>query len=401
MVLLAPLMFYGGILFEYHLGPDVNSFLKPALFTRSSTAGVDYKTLDEIWQLMLRKYPHKDLSSQDAFNGAAQGLVHLYLNDKYGDGFSFYFTPEELKQERESLAGQFGGIGANVLTKDTKLTVTGVVQGSPAEKSGMKAGDVVIKVDGVDVTGMSGDAVVTRIHGPVGTHVVVTVLRVTKTLDIDMVRDNIVVPSVKFMVDIAPKVLYVRIYKFGERTDSELATALQAGFAKGDTQVILDLRGNPGGFVDKADSTVSQFVPSGLSVVVVGRDNSREEHHVSGQGIAFKQKLVVLIDGQSASASEIVAGALKDAHRGTLVGEKTFGKGLVENDYPLSNGGDLHLTIAYWFTPAGHSIDKNGITPDRQLALSAPENFFLVGQDGSDPKKDNQLQLALQVLKGK
>lgn len=401
-LLLIPLMFYAGVLFEYHLGPDVNISISALLFAQPGRGGgLDHATLDEIWQIMQRRYPKKDLNAQDAFNGAAQGLVHLYLNEKYQDGFSYYLTPEELAREKQDLSGQFGGIGANVSSKDGKLVVTGTVSGSPAEQSGMKKDDVIVKVDGVAVTGQAADAVVTRIHGAVGTHVIVTVLRGTKTIDIDMVRATIVVPSVRYKRDIAPKVLYVRIYRFGERTDQELRDALKDGFSHGDTQVVLDLRGNPGGYVDKADSTVSEFVQSGLSVVVRGRDDSKEEHRVSGQGSAFKQKLVVLIDGQTASAAEIVAGALKDNKRGTLVGDKTFGKGLVENDYPLRNGGDLHLTIAYWFTPAGTSIDHNGITPDRPVALSAPDSFFQVDQDGSDIKKDNQLQAALAVLKGK
>ena len=204
-------------------------------------------------------------------------------------------------------------------------------------------------------------------------------------------------PSVRSK-DLGKGVLYVRIYDFGAQTAADFEKALQDGFGRHDTKVVLDLRQNPGGYVSAADSVVSEFVKSGKTVTLIGRDGSKEEHTASGNGVAFTQKLVVLIDDQSASASEIVSGALKDNHRATLVGIKSFGKGSVQEDFSLRNGGDLHLTIALWYTPSGLSIEKNGITPDRVVTLPQASARYEVDQTSSKPAADTQLQAALAAL---
>jgi carboxyl-terminal processing protease len=222
--------------------------------------------------------------------------------------------------------------------------------------------------------------------------------------DFDIVRASINVPSVESR-DLAGGILYVRIFDFGAHTADDFRTSLNQGFAHGDKKVLLDLRENPGGFVTAANSVVSEFVKSGISVSIVGRDGKHDDQRVSGNGVAFTEPLVVLIDGQTASAAEIVAGALKDSHRARLVGDKSFGKGSVQDDFPISNGGDLHLTVAHWFTPSGHSIQKNpsdpnsgGITPDRALGLDKPEHFYNVDDPASNPTLDNQLQAARALL---
>lgn len=390
--------FYLGVLFEFHLGPTLDAGIAPLMFSRSSR-GLDFDTLGEIWRVMQHRYARKDLSADDAFNGAAKGLVHLFLEGRYGDAFSTYFTPDELRQQNERLAGQFGGIGANIEIKDGKLLVTSVLANNPAARAGIRGGDIVTRIEGTDVAGLTVDAAVGRIHGPSGSHVHLAVLRGTQTLQFDLVRANIVVPSVRSKT-IVSGVLYVRIYEFGEHTADDFDKALRDGIAARDSMIVLDLRRNPGGFVDKADTVISEFVSSGQSVVLVGRDGTREEHKVSGQGVAFSQKLVVLVDEGTASASEIVAGAFKDHHRAAaLVGKKTFGKGLVEEDFRLRNGGDVHLTIAYWYTPSGHSIQGNGITPDVDVGLAAADDMYEVDVPSSDPRKDAQLQAALTAIR--
>jgi carboxyl-terminal processing protease len=276
------------------------------------------------------------------------------------------------------------------------LTVTAVLPSTPAEAGGLQVGDVVTRIDGKDTAGSSVDDAVQKIRGKVGTHVVLTVSRAGKTRDYDIVRALISVPSVRSK-DIAPGVLYIRIYEFGEHTAQDFEKQLSDGIKRGDTRVIFDLRQNPGGFVTAADQVVSQFVQSGTTVTVAER-TTKTEHKVTGQGVAFTQKLVVLVDENSASASEIVAGALQDHKRGPLVGVKTFGKGLVEQDFPLRNGGDLHLTIAYWYRPSGKSINLVGITPDRVLPLAHPTDLFEVDQPASNPSADAQLQAAIAAL---
>ena len=398
LVLLAMLVaFYGGFLAQFHYGPSIDNQIPAALLFAQKHQGLDFATLQQIYDLMDHEYP-KSVNSDDAFNGAAKGMVQLYLNGKYGDAFSTYLTPDELKQNQDFLQGSFGGIGATMSAQTGKLTIIKLLPNTPAANSGLKAGDIVTQIDGQVTDGMTLDTAVNKIKGPVGSHVKLKVQRDTQNLDFDITRDNIVVPSVRSQ-EIAPGVLYVRVSDYGADTAKDFEAALQQGINRGDGKVVLDLRQNPGGYVSAADSVVSEFVQSGTSVVVVGRNNQKEEHKVSGHGVAFTQKLVVLVDGNTASAAEITAGALEDNHRATLVGQKTFGKGLVEQDYPLRNGGDLHLTIAYWFRPNGQSIDKNGITPDKVVALDKPENLWDIDTPGSDPAKDAQLQAALVALK--
>jgi carboxyl-terminal processing protease len=280
-----------------------------------------------------------------------------------------------------------------------------VLAGTPAQQAGLAQNDVVTMIDGATTNGLTVDQAVNKIRGSVGSHVRLGVLRSGSTKEFDIVRASINVPSVASK-DLSPGVLYVRIFEFGEHTADDFQAALQQGIQHGDKKIVLDLRENPGGFVTAANAAVSQFVKSGISVSIVGRDGKHDDQHVSGQGVAFSQLVVVLVDGQTASAAEIASGALKDNHRAKLVGDKTFGKGSVQDDFPITNGGDLHLTIAHWFTPSGHSIQKDprdpnsgGITPDVAVALDKPEHFYNIDNKSADPALDNQLQAALAALK--
>jgi carboxyl-terminal processing protease len=403
VVIVGPLGFYLGALFEFNAGPQLNNSLAPLFFAKP-VSGLDLPTLDQMWQIIQREYARKNPSAQAAFDGAGKGLVHS-LDSQYGDGFSAYLTPDELQRNKEFLSGSFGGVGAAMAVDNGVLTISSVYPNTPADRAGLKAKDAVKRIDGVDTTNMAVDAAVARIRGKVGTHVRLVVQRGAATKEFDLIRDNIVIPSVR-SIELRKGVLYVRVYDFGEHTADDFEKALKDGINRGDGKIILDLRQNPGGFVNAADAVTSEFVSSGLDVTLVDRNGKRDEHRVSGHGVAFTQQLVVLIDAQSASASEIVAGALKDNHRAlALVGQKTFGKGSVQTDYSLRNGGDLHLTIALWYTPSGHSIEKTptdpksgGIAPDKEVALAKPDDLYQVDQAGADPKKDAQLQAALALL---
>ena len=402
-ILALPFAFYLGALTQFHFGPDFDGSIAPLLFTQPTTS-LDERTLNEIWQSMQRNYATSGLSGADAFDAAAKGLVHLLLSGKYADDFSAYYTPAELKRNQDFLAGNFGGIGATMAARDGKLVISKVLSQTPAAQAGLRENDVVTSIDGTSTNGLSVDEAVAKIRGTVGTHVRLGVLRGGAVKDFDIVRANINVPSVESR-DLPRGVLYVRIFEFGARTADEFRSSLNQGFAHGDHKVLLDLRENPGGFVTAANSVVSEFVRSGISVSIVGRDGKHDDQRVSGNGVAFSQSLAVLIDGQTASAAEIVAGALKDNHRAKLVGDRSFGKGSVQDDFPVSNGGDLHLTVAHWFTPSGHSIQKNasdpnsgGITPDRALSLNQADHFYNIDNPSSNPAMDNQLQAALALL---
>jgi carboxyl-terminal processing protease len=403
-LLALPLVFYLGILTQFHLGPTFDSAVAPALFAQPTTT-LDFRTLNEIWQIMQRDYAKPGLSGADAFDAASKGLVHGLPSAKFGDDFSAYRTPAELKSDRAFLAGSFGGIGATMTSQAGKLVISRVLPSTPAQQSGLQANDVVVTIDGQTTNGLTVDLAVNKIRGNVGTHVRLVVLRNAAVKEFDIVRATIIDPSVESK-NIAPGVLYIRITKFAENTSDNFHTALNAGLARGDNKIVLDLRENPGGFVTAADNVVSEFVKSGLSVTLVGRDGKKEEHRVSGNGLAYAQQLVVLVDSQTASAAEITAGAIKDNHRGRIIGDKTFGKGSVQTDYPVSNGGDVHLTIALWYTPSGRSIQRDptnpnsgGIVPDQAVALDSPDHFFDIQAPNADPSTDNQLQAALVALK--
>ncbi|MDQ6747573.1 MAG: S41 family peptidase [Candidatus Dormibacteraeota bacterium] len=398
VALLVPLSFYLGVLFEFHAGPDIDQFIGPALFA-GPVKSLDLGTLNQMFEIMQVQYAKEGLSPSEAFNAAAKGLVHnLFGSPKYKDDFSLYFTPDELRQNQEFLGGSFGGVGATMQLKGGTLTVGSVIPGSPADAAGLKPGDVVTRINGQDTTGLSVNGAVQKIRGKVGTRVRLTVTRASKTLELDILRAQISVPSVRSK-ELAPGILYVRVYEFGAHTADDFARQLGDAVKRGDKKIIFDLRQNPGGFVSAADRVISEFVPSGVTVTVVGRGNARDEHRVTGQGVAFDTQVELLVDGNSASSSEIVAGALQDHHRATLVGNKTFGKGLVEQDFPLRNGGDLHLTIAYWYRPSGKSINLLGITPDHPVNLANPQDFYEVSDPLADPTHDAQLQAALKALK--
>ncbi|MHB8507677.1 MAG: S41 family peptidase [Candidatus Dormibacteria bacterium] len=395
VLLTFPIAFYLGAATEYHQGAVWDHLLAPAFFGRA-TSGFDTASLQDIWSNIQQRYAKENVSPDAAITGADKGLVKS-LNDQFGDRFSAYLTPEELRRNQEFLSGSFGGIGASMLGKAKQLVISAIVPGTPAAKAGLKANDVLLRIDGRDATSLSVDAAVTRIRGAVGTHVKLTVARGNQLLDFDLVRANISVPSVRSR-DFPGGILYVRLYEFGEHSGDDIEAALKEGFSRGDKKVILDLRQNPGGYVATSDQVASEFIKDGLNVTLVGRGGKREEHRVSGKGVAFTEPLVVLVDEQSASASEILSGALKDNNRAFLVGKKTFGKGSVQEDFQLRNGGDLHLTVAYWYTPRNVSIERNGITPDLSVDLSTPESFYEVDRSDSNPAGDAQLQAAIKHL---
>lgn len=383
--------FYLGALSEFHWGGYAPDWVKTALLYAPPKSNVDWNALDEVFTTIEQHYVKADPNGVRLTEGAASGMV-----GGLGDQFSRYETEAQYEANQNFLNGQFAGIGATVQQSGSQIVVANVLPGTPALKAGMKAGDVIVAVDGQSTAGWTADDAVNHIRGQANTTVKVDVSRNGKPVSFMMTREEISVPSVAAHV-FDSKVLYIRVFDFGTRTATEFDQALKSGLTNSVKSVILDLRDNPGGYVDAANSVISEFVKSGTSTVLVQRGGKEEVRTVSGDGVAFTNPLVVLVNENSASASEITAGALKDHHRATLVGVKTFGKGSVQEDFKLRDG-NLHLTIAYWLTPDRHSIEKTGITPDDTVKLATSQDEYSVQDAPNSFANDTQLKAALALL---
>ena len=385
--------FYGGSLAEFQFGAFAPDWTKSLLLYTPPKSNVDYRTLDDVFTTIQQHYVKPDASGVKLTEGAAAGMVNAL-----GDQFSRYLTPDEYRANQSFLSGQFAGIGASVQQKTDQIVLVSIMPGTPAEKAGLKAGDVVNAVDGQSTKGWTADDAVNHIRGKAGTTVKLQVSRNGQTLSFDITRENINVPSVATHV-FDNRVLYVRIFEFGGRTATEFDQALRDNLKGSVNMIVLDLRDNPGGYVDAANDVISEFVSEGTSTILVSRGGKEEPKKVTGTGRAFSNRLVVLLNENSASASEITAGAIKDHSRAQLVGVKSFGKGSVQEDFPLRDG-DLHLTIAIWLTPNHKSIDKTGITPDKTVTLANAQDEYAVDRTPNDFSKDTQLSAALALLEG-
>jgi carboxyl-terminal processing protease len=391
VLVVAIVAFYAGSLAEFQFGAFAPDWAKALLFYTPPKSNVDYRTLDDVFTTIQQHYVKPNANGTKLTEGAAAGMVNAL-----GDQFSRYLTPDEYRANQTFLSGQFAGIGASVQQKTDQIIIVSVMPGTPAEKAGVKAGDVIIGVDGQSTKGWTADDAVNRIRGKAGTTVKLQLSRNGQTLTFDITRENINVPSVATHV-FDNRVLYVRIFEFGGRTATEFDQALKDNLKGSVNMVLLDLRDNPGGYVDAANDVISEFVNQGTSTILVSRGGKEEVKKVTGTGRAFNNRLVVLLNENSASASEITAGAIKDHGRAQLVGVKSFGKGSVQEDFPLRDG-DLHLTIAIWLTPNHHSIDKTGITPDKTVTLANAQDEYAVDRTPNDFSKDTQLTAALALL---
>jgi carboxyl-terminal processing protease len=385
--------FYAGSLAEFQFGAFAPDWAKTLLFYTPPKSNVDYRALDEVFTTIQQHYVKANPDAVKLTEGAAAGMV-----SGLGDQFSRYLTPEEYRANQSFLSGQFAGIGASVQQKADQIVLVSILPGTPAEKAGLKVGDVVTAVDGQSTKGWTADDAVNHIRGKAGTSVKLQVSRNGQSFTFDLTRQDINVPSVATHI-FDNRVLYIHVFEFGSRTSAEFDQALKANLTGSVSMVLLDLRDNPGGYVDAANDVISEFVSSGASTILVSRGGKEDVRKVTGNGRAFSNPLVVLLNENSASASEITAGALKDYGRGKLVGVKSFGKGSVQEDFVLRDG-DLHLTIAYWLTPHHHSIEKTGITPDQTVTLASPTDEYAVDRTPNDFSKDTQLKAALALLEG-
>lgn len=337
-------------------------------------ASSDGKIPDEIYFLLqmenfLKTNYVGDIDDLELLRGAIKGMVES-LNDPYSE----YFTPSEFKDFNESISGNYEGIGIVITLKDKYITVVSVFSGSPAEKAGIKAGDRFVEIDGNDITGLSTAEVSKRLQGDKGTKVTIGVVRNGETLRFEVERDIVKINPVESRV-LGKGIGYIKINEFNVNTVENLDTSLDNFKESGVQGIVLDLRNNPGGYIDQAIEVAKRFVPQGPIVNLVSKDGKTQTYTSDSEPSPFS--LVVLVNGGSASASEILAGAIKDRNAGVLVGERTFGKGMVQRTLSLGALGGIKLTTAYYTTPNGTNINNAGIVPD-----------VVVETDKSNPIKD-------------
>lgn len=357
-----------------------------------SVGRVDLAEVQEAARLIQANYVDSKFDATMVSRGSVQGLVTAL-----GDPFSTYYDPNQYKRLQESYQGHFSGIGIYLSFGLAYPVITGTVPGSPAAAAGLKSGDQIVKVGDKDIRGIMADQATTLIQGPVGTQVTLTIQRGDQTLTYAITRAEIEIPTVRSTV-VGNRILYLRIYQFGSKTSSDFSSALKTGLG-GSNGVVLDLRGDPGGFVSAADDVISQFVATGETFETRGR-GSVNKHQVNGAHLAPAVPLVVLVDANTASAAEIVAGSLQVHHRAKLVGTKTFGKGSVQQDFRLKDGSDLHLTVERWYLPNGQTIDHKGLDPDLIVMLASHGDAFDVVQSSLGYARDTQLNAGLALLAG-
>ncbi len=412
----------------YFAGSGVDSVAR-SVFPRigGASSHIDSASIEQEWQAIQDHYVYRNLGADQATEGTEWGIVD-WLHSRFGlDRFSAFLTKSQfdmLKQQENNLysgsvgvsieARCLGGTVCVAGTSATELVLSGVRLGMPADKAGVQRGDVLVAVDKTEVASLSSDVdtqlakVPGLIRGRPGTAVSLTLRRGSRTLTVSATRADLTIPSV--YAKRIGSILYVEVIGFDSDTGKLVKQLLQQNL-NGATGIILDLRGNGGGYVTAAQELASQFLTPGGAVKDVMVRRGRMDQNgdpntaqtvthdaVLSGGVATQPKMVVLVDSDTASASEIVAASLRDYHRATLVGVKTFGKGSVQDDFPLPDGNDLHLTVEKWYGPDGENIDGVGITPDKVVPLPNPDAQFRIDVQSGDPAQDAQFQAALHLL---
>ena len=355
---------------------------------------VDFSLFWQVWDLMIQKYYDKSkLIPSQMINGAIEGMV-----SSVGDPYTTFLPPMQNKIVNENLSGSFSGVGIEIGYKEGRLAVISPLPGSPAEKAGIKPGDFIVKITDkaknvdLDSSEMSTSDAVTYIRGSKGTYVTLTLLRegVTTPIVVDIVREKISVPSVSLTwVGEGSNIANIKVSEFGSETKSEWNKAVSEIMAKSETKgIIIDLRNNPGGYMQSAIELASDFVPMNTVIVIQEEgDGSKQEYKSNTLPRLEKYRVVILINGGSASASEILSGALRDDRGVKLVGEKSFGKGTIQEPIDMTGGSGIHVTTAKWLTPKGTWVHDTGLTPDVEVI------------NPDDATEDLQLKAAVELFK--
>ena len=347
--------------------------------TRSTSAqGLDLVV--EAWNLLFDNYVERDKLDATTLSRAAIKGVTEALDDPY----TYYLSPEVSKLGLSSLEGRFGGIGAMVAVRDKQITIIAPIPESPAAKAGIRAGDVILEINGTSASGMSLAEAVLSIRGPRGTPVTLLVQHQgePEPEEIEIIRAEIKLPSVHF--EMKEDIAYINITYFSGRTDEELSQALRSIDEQGATGIILDLRSNPGGLLEAVVDAASHFLRDGVVVNIRDNQGKLSVRNVRSGKVVTDLPMVVLVDNYSASGSEVLAGALRDHSRAVIAGSKTYGKGSVNVVHPLEDGSSLSITAARWLTPNGHLIEGEGLPPDYEL----------------EPDREGAIEWAIDHLKG-
>lgn len=343
-----------------------------------------FKPFWESWDLLHENYVDQPLDDLTLMRGAIQGMLAAT-----GDKHTSYMNPEQFQQANSEMEGEYTGIGAWVDTSGEYIEVISPMKGSPAEAAGLRAKDIIIAIDGEDMSGVPGDLALQKVLGPAGETVTLTVRRAEETLDIAIVRAVIQVPVVDYEM-LEGDIAYVALHTFNEVATSQLRSALKELMQQNPKGLIFDLRNNGGGYLVTAIEVSSEFIADGVIMYEEYGDGSRDTYRANPGGLATEIPLVVLINEGSASASEIAAGAIQDYERATLIGTTSYGKGSVQNWIPLrTEKGGVRITIARWITPNEHQINDIGLTPDIVVEYT---------QEDYDAGLDPQLDAALEFF---
>jgi carboxyl-terminal processing protease len=343
----------------------------------------------EAWDIVHEQYIDQPVDQEALMRGAISGMM-----DALGDPHSSYMNPEQYEQANIPMQGNYEGIGAWVDPTGDYLEIISPMPGSPAEEAGLKPGDIVLAIDGEDMTGIDGNLVIKKVMGPAGSDVTLTIQRESRAepFNVTVTREEITVPSVDHRMIEGENLGYIQIITFGSSTRSELKDALREILNENPAGLIVDLRNNGGGFLQTSIEVASEFIADGVILYEdYGYDQGMQTYEAIRGGLATDIPLVVLVNQGSASASEIVAGAIQDRERGPLVGMTTFGKGSVQNWIELNdNQGAVRVTIARWLTPDKRQIHEQGLTPEYEVELT---------EEDVEQEQDPQLDKAIEVLK--
>jgi len=378
-------VFLGKVLGKYSQAPE-----------GKLTQDIDFDLFWDVWDVLYEEHVDRDqLNEKEMFYGSLRGLVA-----SLGDPYTVFMNPQVAQEFEEDLAGTFEGIGAQIGIKNDILTIIAPLEGMPAEAAGLRAGDKVYAIDGESTAGISIDEAVNKIRGPKGTDVVLTISRdgLDKAEDIAITRDTIIVKSVKTEIEDQDTelrdddIFVVKITNFNNDTYNLFNQAVQEIVIQDPVGIILDLRNNPGGYLDTAIEIASEWIEDDIVVIEKFSEEKSNDYLARGRARLKNYPTVVLVNQGSASASEIVSGALQDYNKATIVGMQTFGKGSVQTVADLDDGSSVKITVAKWLTPNGRCISEEGIAPDEEVDLTI-EDY--------EADKDPQMEKAVEILQNK
>ncbi len=395
MIATLALGFWGGLWFKSGNSAEGLTVIKKLVnLEAEKPSDIDFSLFWKVYSDLNEKYVDQGkLDPEKVLYGAIGGMV-----DSIGDPYTVFFEPPDSKKFQEEISGSFGGVGIEIGKRNGTLTVIAPLKDTPAYKAGIKAGDKILKIDDKPTDDISIEEAVNLIRGKKGTKVILTIHN-SETKDIELIRDTIKVPTIelKFVEKDGKDIAYLQIFSFNQTVDSEFRKAAEEILRSKADGIVLDLRNNPGGLLDSAINLAGWFLDKNKLVVAEEFGNkTRNEFRGDGNSSLRSYKTIILINGGSASASEILAGALHDNNGTRLVGVKSFGKGSVQELQNYGDGSSLKVTIAKWLTPAGISISDKGIEPDIKVEIDTKdieEEKIEIGTPGKDPQLDKALEI--------